>query len=99
VNPVMNHSEEPDSPEKLAGLLDHMRGIPWHDISLTGIKDDWTTALADALKEMFESSGTRTTKKKGRGKPRQYKINLIKKDKTGAHLANMPSIICHGWDD
>jgi hypothetical protein len=86
---VMRSSNPPASPQEVAKLLDHMRGIPWHDIGLQSKKDDWVVALADALSAMYISKGTHTASKK-------YTMILTKKDKAGNPIDTF-NLTCHGW--
>lgn len=80
----------PKSPQEVASKLAHMRGIPWHDVGLQALKDDWVVPLADALSVMYRSKGTSDGKK-------QYQLILSKIDKaTGNTIANH-NLLAHGW--
>lgn len=69
---VMRAQTQPQSPQEVADLLDHMRGIPWHHTGLQSKKDDWVAALAEALRAMFHSKGTAGGKK--------YTLNVQKRE-------------------
>ena len=53
-----------------------MRGIPWFDPALMNKNDDWSNPLADGLKKMFHSTGTKRQSD-------QYKLQATKKDQQG----------------
>lgn len=78
----------PASPQEVAKRLDHMRGIPWHDSGLQGLKDDWVGPLAEALGAMYRKNGTAGAKK--------YQLQLIKKDKSGNQI-NSHVLTAFGW--
>lgn len=85
---VMRGSKQPQSPMEVAEILDHMRGIQWHDNGLQSKKDDWVGPLADALSAMFDSKGTAGGK--------QYKLLLRKLDKKQNPIDDF-RLDCFGW--
>lgn len=87
---VMRSASRPQSPDEVAKLLDHMRGIPWHDKNLVAKKDDWVPALASALKTMYESKGTKGSSKK-------YQLRLEKKDAGSANTIDTTVVDAYGW--
>jgi hypothetical protein len=86
---VMRSSKAPQNPHDVAAMLDHMRGIPWHDQGLQSLKDDWVPALAVALKKMFESNGTS-------GKAKKYQLILQKTGPSGNVISTHP-LDAFGW--
>jgi len=81
----------PESPEDVAQKLDHMRGIPWHDVQLICLKDDWVNAIAETLSNMYDGTGTST--RTGR-----YQLVIQKRDeKTNNFIGNAVTIPCAGW--
>jgi hypothetical protein len=89
LNPVMRADAAPQSPQAVAEVLDHMRGIPWHDPGLQSKKDDWVGPLADALLAMYNSKGTAT-------KAARYQLRLEKKD-TAGNIIDQFVITANGW--
>jgi hypothetical protein len=85
----MRSSKAPQNPHDVAAMLDHMRGIPWHDQGLQSLKDDWVPALAVALKKMFESNGTS-------GKAKKYQLILQKTGPSGNVISTHP-LDAFGW--
>jgi hypothetical protein len=90
IHDVMRSSSVPDSPEKVADLLDHMRGIPWHESGFQGKKDDWVNPLAEGLKEMYNSKGIGTKNKK-------YQLELKKRDKKNGNVIDTFTLNVSGW--
>lgn len=90
LNAVMRGDKCPQNPQEVADALDHMRGIPWHDQHLQSKKDDWTTPLANALKEMYTSKGTV-------GKGKKYQMNIRKTDSDGNEIDSLV-LNAYGWD-
>ena len=89
LNPVMRSDAAPQSPQAVAAMLDHMRGIPWHDQNLQSKKDDWVIPLAEALQEMYHSKGTNVAGGK-------YQLKLEKKDSVGNGIDSF-QITAYGW--
>lgn len=87
---VMRGQSAPQSPEEVAQLLHHMRGIAWHDAKFQSKKDDWVAGLAEALKEMYQSKGTST-------KSGKYTLNIKKRDKNGNEVDSY-GLEAFGWD-
>jgi hypothetical protein len=79
----------PQSPQEVASKLSHMRGIPWHDVGLQALKDDWVVPLAEGLKVMYKSAGTAQGKR--------YQLNLTKKDKTTGNTIATFNLLAFGW--
>jgi hypothetical protein len=90
LNPVMRSATAPQSPQEVAALLDHMRGIPWHDKGFNALKDDWVAALSEALHKMYESKGTASKSKK-------YQLLLEKTDKSSGNVTAKFSLEAFGW--
>jgi hypothetical protein len=90
MNIVMRGEKTPRTPQEVAEALDHMRGIPWHDQQLQSKKDDWTTPLANALRDMYVSKGTS-------GKGKKYQILIRKIDGDGKQIDSFP-LNAHGWE-
>lgn len=88
LNRVMRSTSTPQSPQEVADMLDHMRGIPWHNATLQSKKDDWVTALCDSLVTVYESKGTKGGKK--------YTLNVQKRDKTG-NVIDSFTMESFGW--
>jgi hypothetical protein len=88
LNRVMRSDKAPKSPAEVSKMLQHMRGIPWHDDELQSKKDDWTGPLAAALEAMFESKGTAGGKK--------YQLKLEKKHKNG-NVYDTFNLTANGW--
>jgi hypothetical protein len=88
LNAVMRGQNVPQSPAEVAKMLDHMRGIPWHSAPLQSKKDDWVTALGDALLTMYRSKGTKGGKK--------YTLNIQKKDPSG-NVIDSFALEAYGW--
>lgn len=86
---VMRSSKNPQSPQEVAAMLDHMRGIPWHDPGFNGLKDDWVAALAVGLSKMYDSKGTSTKTKK-------YQMFLEKTGASGNTIAKH-TLEAYGW--
>jgi hypothetical protein len=91
LNPVMRSASAPQSPQEVAELLDHMRGIPWHDQGFNSLKDDWVVPLSEALRDMYATKGTA-------GKGKKYQLRLEKKDKpkSGNVIATY-NLDAYGW--
>ena len=89
LNKVMRGTGMPQSPQEVAKLLDHMRGIPWHSTQLQSKKDDWVSALADSLSEMYETKGTS-------GPAKKYTMNVHKKG-AGGNTIDSFTIEAFGW--
>jgi hypothetical protein len=89
LNPVMRSSNPPKNPQEVAAMLDHMRGIPWHDQDLQSKKDDWVVAFAGALYKMYESKGTSNKAKK-------YQMILEKTSPSG-NVIDKHTIEAYGW--
>jgi hypothetical protein len=89
VETVMRSSKAPQNPQEVADMLDHMRGIQWHDPGLQSLKDDWVTPLAEALSVMYDSRGTS-------GKTKKYQMILEKKGPSGNVIAKH-NIEAFGW--
>lgn len=87
---VMRGSALPQTPQEVALLLDHMRGILWHDHQFQSKKDDWTGPLAEALAKMYESKGTATASKK-------YQLVLNKLDKNSKNIVETYTLAANGW--
>ena len=86
---VMRSSKNPQSPQEVASMLDHMRGIPWHDPGFIGLKDDWVAALAVGLSKMYDSKGTS-------GKTKKYQMILEKTGPSGNVIAKH-TLDAYGW--
>jgi hypothetical protein len=89
LNPVMRSSNPPKNPQEVAAMLDHMRGIPWHDQGLQSKKDDWVAPLADALHKMYESKGTSNKVKK-------YQM-ILEKTVPSGNVIDRHTIDAYGW--
>jgi hypothetical protein len=74
-------------PQDVAAALDHMRGIPWHSTILQSKKDDWVVPLAEALRAMYQSNGTRGGKK--------YTLNVQKLNK--GNVIDSFFLEANGW--
>jgi hypothetical protein len=85
---VMRGSKQPQSPAEVAEILDHLRGIPWHNNELQSKKDDWVAPLAESLSQMFGGKGTAGGK--------QYKLTMRKTDKKGNEIDSF-RVDCFGW--
>lgn len=90
---VMNESPTPKSPADVAKKLDHMRGIPWCDTTLVGLKDDWVRGLSDALVAMYDPP---PRKQKGTKGGKKYQMRIKKEDAKGNILAENV-VQCFGW--
>jgi hypothetical protein len=86
---VMRSSKNPQSPQEVADMLAHMRGIPWHDPGLNSLKDDWVSALAVALSKMYESKGTS-------GKGKKYQL-ILEKTSPAGNLVAKHTLEAYGW--
>jgi hypothetical protein len=86
---VMRGSAMPKNPQEVATLLDHMRGIPWHENQLQSKKDDWVVPLANALNKMYNSAGTRGGK--------NYQLILQKTDKKTGNVIDTYNLQAFGW--
>jgi len=89
LNPVMRSDVAPQAPQAVAQMLDHMRGIPWHDQGLQSKKDDWVGPLSEALRKMYESKGTKSASGK-------YQLRLEKKDSSGNTIDQF-LLTANGW--
>ena len=90
MNRVMRGATTPQTPQEVAYLLDHMRGIPWHDQHLQSKKDDWTTPLANCLRDMYDSKGTT-------GKSKKYQMKICKTDSSGSEIDSF-TLTAYGWN-
>jgi hypothetical protein len=90
MNTVMRGEKLPQNPQQVAEALDHMRGIPWHDQYLQSKKDDWTTPLANALRDMYMSKGTA-------GKGKKCQMRITKTDSDGREIDSFV-LNAHGWE-
>jgi hypothetical protein len=88
LNPVMRSSNPPKNPQEVAAMLDHMRGIPWHDQGLQSKKDDWVVPLATALHKMYGSKGT--------AKGKKYQL-LLEKHTPSGNVIDQYAIEAYGW--
>jgi hypothetical protein len=88
LSPVMRGQVVPQSPQEVAKVLQHMRGIPWHQAQLQSKKDDWVIPLSEALVTMYGSKGTTGGKK--------YTLNLQKRDAAGNVIDNF-TLEAFGW--
>jgi hypothetical protein len=89
LNPVMRSDAAPQSPQAVAHMLKHMRGIPWHDQGLQSKKDDWVAPLADALRGMYGGKGTQSASRK-------HQLRLEKKDASGNTIDQF-LLTANGW--
>lgn len=88
LNPVMRSSNPPKTPQEVAGMLDHMRGVPWHNQDFQSKKDDWVAPLADALRKMYEGKGT--------AKGKKYQL-LLEKHGPSGNVIDTFGIEAYGW--
>jgi hypothetical protein len=88
LNPVMRSSNPPKSPQEVAAMLAHMRGIPWHNQELQSKKDDWVAPLAAALRKMYDSKGT--------AKGKTYQLRLEKHGASG-NVIDQYTLDSYGW--
>ena len=87
---VMQGPAIPQTPQEVAKKLEHMKGIQWHDAQFQSKKDDWVQPLAEALKTMYRSTGTKNRTK-------QYTLILNKLDKKTGNPIDSHKIPAHGW--
>jgi DGQHR domain-containing protein len=88
LNPVMRSSNPPKTPQEVAAMLDHMRGIPWHNQDFQSKKDDWVGPLAVALGQMYRGKGT--------AKGKKYQL-LLEKHGASGNVIDTFGIEAYGW--
>jgi hypothetical protein len=89
LNPVMRSDAAPQTPQAVAEMLDHMRGIPWHDQDFQSKKDDWVAPLADALLKMYQSKGINSASRK-------HQLLLEKRNSAGNTIDTF-KLTAYGW--